>query len=548
MAALKGERARVGVTLHKQEARPLSIQKANRPAEKRLHSERIKKAAMGGVLVLILSFLLVNYSELSKMSPFDSFQTFVGLLMVVSLPIYVLYRDMRRYKRTITQDIHKLALVCVILIGAVAISRASAEVFTTFTANIPGVGRRAGFYAVPISTAAMLATLLFDIHLGIVMSIVMSIFGGLLIGHQMMFGFYTFIGSVIASFSLVRCTRRSALLNAGLFVALANIASVICLDLYQHVLFTHAALYDIVAGITSGFFSAILISGILPLLESTFKMVTDISLLEYSDLNRPLLKQLMVAAPGTYHHSVIIGSLAEAAAESVGENPLLARVASYYHDIGKIKKPEYFVENQAKGENRHDRLTPSMSSLIISSHVKDGYELAKEHKLPPQISDIIQQHHGNALMTYFYEKARSADGGSVSEDDYRYPGPRPQTKIAAIVMLADAVEAASRVLEEPSPDRISALVDKIIGRFFVDGQLTECDLTLKDLTAITRSFNQLLSGIYHHRVDYPGLGIPSGGRKISGQNGKLAEESKGAGWDAPAGGHDGAVVPGMRGR
>ena len=545
MAALKGERARVGVTLRKQEAKPLSIQKQNRPAVKRLHSERVKKAVMGGLLVVCLSVLLIDYSELAKMPPLDSLQTIVGLLLVVSMPIYVLYRDMRRYKRSLTHDLQKLALVCVILVGSVAISRVSAEVFSTFTGNLPRVGMRAGFYAVPISTAAMLATLLFDIHLGIVMSIVMSIFGGLLIGHQLMFGFYTFMGSVIASFSLLRCTQRSALLRAGLFVALANIASILCLDLYQHVLFTRAAIYDIGAGVTSGFLSAILVSGILPLLESTFKTVTDISLLEYSDLNRPLLKQLMMAAPGTYHHSVIIGSLAEAAAESVGENPLLARVASYYHDIGKIKKPEYFIENQAKGENRHDRLTPSMSSLIISSHVKDGYELAKEHNLPPQISDVIQQHHGNALMSFFYEKAKSSEGSSVSEDDYRYPGPRPQTKVAAIVMLADAVEAASRVLEEPTPARISALVDKIIGRFFVDGQLTECDLTLKDLTAITRSFNQLLSGIYHHRVDYPGMGIPSGGRKLAGQSGKFTEEHKSSDWHAEAGSPESPVVPGL---
>jgi putative nucleotidyltransferase with HDIG domain len=210
-------------------------------------------------------------------------------------------------------------------------------------------------------------------------------------------------------------------------------------------------------------------------------------------------------------------------------------VAAYYHDIGKIKKPEYFIENQAKGENRHDRLTPSMSSLIIVSHVKEGMELAKEYKLPPQIADIIQQHHGTTLMTYFYEKAKDAEGDGqalVNEDDYRYSGPKPQTKVAAIVMLADAVEAASRVLDNPTPQRIAALVDKIVNRIFADGQLNECELTLKDLTEIIKSFNLLLSGIYHHRVDYPGLGIPSGGKKLGSAGIKYSEEAKSSSWQS----------------
>jgi len=381
-----------------------------------------------------------------------------------------------------------------------------------------------------------------------VVSIVMSIFGGILLHDEPLFAFYTFMGSMIASFSVIRCAQRSALLKAGLFVALANVATVVCLDLYQHELFTRLGLYDMAAAAAGGFLSAMLVSGILPLLESLFKVVTDISLLEYSDLNRPLLKQLMVSAPGTYHHSVIIGTLAEAAAESVAVNPLMARVASYYHDIGKIRKPEYFIENQAKGENRHDRLTPSMSSLVIAAHVKDGMELAREYKLPPQITDIIRQHHGTALMTYFYEKAKGAeaDPALVNEEDYRYPGPRPQTKVAAIVMLADAVEAASRVLDNPTPQRIAALVDKIINRFFEDGQLTECELTLKDLTEIKKSFNMLLSGIYHHRIDYPGLGIPSGGKRLGGPANKHAEEDKDSRLHPEEGGGSDAVLAGIR--
>ncbi|HLB26001.1 MAG TPA: HDIG domain-containing protein, partial [Nitrospirota bacterium] len=453
MASLKAERARAGAGMKKAQPKPLSMQRQSLDIKAQISGERIRKAVLGAGLVLALTLLLTDYSELADFAIPDALQSFAGLLLIVSLPVYILYRDLRRYKKAITGDLPKLLLLCIIIVGAVLISRVSAEIFTTFTGNIPGVGGSAGRFAVPIATAAMLATLLFDIHIGIVVSIVMSIFGGILLHDEPLFAFYTFMGSMIASFSVIRCAQRSALLKAGLFVALANVATVVCLDLYQHELFTRLGLYDMAAAAAGGFLSAMLVSGILPLLESLFKVVTDISLLEYSDLNRPLLKQLMVSAPGTYHHSVIIGTLAEAAAESVAVNPLMARVASYYHDIGKIRKPEYFIENQAKGENRHDRLTPSMSSLVIAAHVKDGMELAREYKLPPQITDIIRQHHGTALMTYFYEKAKGAeaDPALVNEEDYRYPGPRPQTKVAAIVMLADAVEAASRVLDNPTP-------------------------------------------------------------------------------------------------
>lgn len=548
MASMKGDRARVGPTIQKTRSMPLSIQKQPVERDNKEAREKTKKAGLGLGLVAVLTLLLADYEDLGKMELLQAVQTVAGLFCVISLPLYILYRDMRRYKRAVTKDFEKLLLMCVLLVGAVAISRFSAEIFSTFTGNLAGVGKRPGYFATPIAMGAMLATLLFDIHIGIVFSIVISIFGGILIQHEPLFSFYTFMGSIIAAFSVIRVTQRSALMRAGLFVALANAATVACLDLFRHELFTKTGFFDLAAALFAGFLSSILVSGVLPLLESLFKVVTDISLLEYSDLNRPLLKQLMVSAPGTYHHSVIIGSLAEAAAEAVGANPLMARVAAYYHDIGKIKKPEYFIENQARGENRHDRLTPSMSSLIISSHVKDGVELAKENKLPPQLVDIIRQHHGSTLMTYFYEKAREAEEepGLVHEDDYRYPGPKPQTKVAAIVMLADAVEAASRVLDNPTPQRITALVEKIINKFFEDGQLTECELTLKDLTEIKKSFNLLLSGIYHHRIDYPGMGIPSGGKKFGGPPVKQTEAIKSSRWQVKKGGGIGPLSAGLR--
>lgn len=552
MASLKGERARVSVMPKKSAAMPVSIKVKKTLAGGRLGTpaaDRLKKLAMGFVLAVAVALLVAHPSAFRGSGAWDAAQSVAGLLGLVCLTLFVLYRDLRRYKREVSNDMSRLLLVCVLLLGSVAVSRLSVEMFSTFTQHIAADGARTGYFAVPVAAGAMLATLLFDVHIGIVFSIITGILSGMLISAEPLYFLYAFVGSMTASFSVIRCNQRSALLRAGLFVGLANMAVVSFIDLYRHELFTSVGAHNLVAAFLSGILAGVLVSGILPLLEWMFKVVTDISLLEYSDLNRPLLKNLMVTAPGTYHHSIIIGSLAEAAAETVGVNPLMARVAAYYHDIGKIKKPEYFIENQAKGENRHDRLTPSMSSLIIASHVKDGLDLAREHSLPPQIVEIIRQHHGTALMTYFYDKAKQGEDPTspVREDEYRYPGPKPQTKVAAIVMLADAVEAASRVLDNPTPQRIAALTDKITGRISADGQLSECDLTLRDLTEITKSFNRLLSGIYHYRIDYPGLGIPSGGerKRVGSASDKHTAEAKGPGWDVKDGRGKGTIISGL---
>ncbi|RLC30574.1 MAG: HD family phosphohydrolase, partial [Deltaproteobacteria bacterium] len=208
-------------------------------------------------------------------------------------------------------------------------------------------------------------------------------------------------------------------------------------------------------------------------------------------------------APGTYHHSILVGTMVEAAASEIGANPLLAKVCAYYHDIGKLKNPLYFIENQSNGKNRHDKLAPSMSSLILIAHVKNGVEFAEKNKLGEIIIDTIRQHHGTSLISYFYEKAKQLKGeDNVNIENYRYPGPKPQTREAGLVMLADVVEASSRTLENPTPSRIKGLVQKMINKIFSDGQLDECELTLKDLHKIARSYYTILSGIYHHRIDY----------------------------------------------
>jgi putative nucleotidyltransferase with HDIG domain len=316
---------------------------------------------------------------------------------------------------------------------------------------------------------------------------------------------YALLGGIVGAHGVRHCKDRGSIYTAGLKVSVVNLAMALSFQIFSDSLFTLQTVYCAVFALAGGIINAIFVSGTVPLLESLFHYTTDIKLLELSNLNSPILRELMIKAPGTYHHSVLVGNLVEAAAESINANPLLARVAAYYHDIGKVSKPLYFIENLCNGDNRHDKLSPSMSALILISHVKEGAELARENRLGRSIVEIIRQSHGTGLITYFYEKAKKAmaDGSTVDERDFRYPGPKPQTREAGLVLLADHVEAASRTLTDPTPSRIQGTVQKIINNIFIDGQLDECELTLKNLHEIAKSFNRILAGIYHHRIDYP---------------------------------------------
>jgi putative nucleotidyltransferase with HDIG domain len=249
--------------------------------------------------------------------------------------------------------------------------------------------------------------------------------------------------------------------------------------------------------------SPVIAYGLLIFYERVFKITTDLTLLELSDFNHPLLKELSSKAPGTFHHSIIMGNLCEAASESIGANQILARVGCYYHDIGKLLKPQYFIENQLDQNNKHNDLNPNMSTKIIISHVKDGIELAKKHKLPTKIINFIPMHHGTTLVSYFYDKAKNASKEEIKDYNYRYPGPKPQTKETGIVMLADAIEASTRTIEDPSPQKLENKIREVIRNRFMEGELDECDLTLKDLTKIKESFLKILLGIHHHRIKYP---------------------------------------------
>jgi len=357
-------------------------------------------------------------------------------------------------------------------------------------------------YLVPITIASMLVTIAFDLETGLFLTITASILVGVLSGFKLDVAFVGISAGTVAAFSVRKVRHRHEFYQSIIYLSIVYFGIVYVVESLKLApvadLWRHSGL-----AVLNGFLSPILTIGLLPLFESTFGLTTDITLLEFSDLNRPLLKRLALEAPGTYHHSIMIGTLAEEAAKSINANSLLARVGSYYHDIGKMLKPEYFVENQMGAKNKHERLAPSMSALILEAHVKEGKELAEANGLPQCLIEFITGHHGGSVMTYFYDKAKKLENEEIDIEDFRYPGPKPVSKEVAIVMLADAVEAASRTLEDPTPARIKGLVKKITFSRFESGELDDCDLTLRDLHKIEESFVRVLTGIFHRRIAYP---------------------------------------------
>lgn len=358
-------------------------------------------------------------------------------------------------------------------------------------------------YLIPVAICSMLLTIFFDPQVAFMGMVSLAILLAGLRGNEFSITLITLIVGMASILSVRRVRSRSWLFKSFLWVAAGYMVATATLELLRYSAFddlTNSLLY----GLLNSFLSPILAYGLMVVFEYTFDMTTDATLLELSDLNKPLLRQLAIRAPGTYHHSILVGSLAEAAAEAIGANSLLARVGAYYHDIGKIEKPEYFVENQVEGHNPHEKLSPSMSCLILISHVKRGLEIAQQYGLPKEIQSFIAEHHGTNLITYFYNKAKEmSDGKEVNEDDFRYPGPKPQSKETGIVMLADAVEAACRSLKDPSVSRLRNMVNAIIEDRFKNGELDESPLTLRDLNQIQEAFVTILTGVFHGRIEYP---------------------------------------------
>jgi putative nucleotidyltransferase with HDIG domain len=364
-------------------------------------------------------------------------------------------------------------------------------------------------FALPVPLGAMLVSIFQGLEVAAAFSLIISILASIALDGGMELFIYFLMGSLLAAYGVRHCRERMVLIKTGVKLGVLNMVMAASIQILWGNPYVTTGAISLVAAFLGGALVGVIATGFLPLIEMLFGFTTDIKLLELSSLDQPILKDLMVKAPGTYHHSVVVSNMVEASAESIGANPLLAKVSAYYHDIGKVKKPLYFVENQRKGDNRHEKLAPSMSSLILIAHVKDGVELARRHKLGKEIIDIIKQHHGTSLISYFYQKAkeqvnkRGSRSPHIKEEDFRYPGPKPQTKEAGLVLVADAVEAASRTLVDPTPARIKGMVQKIINNIFSDGQLDECELTLKDLNHIAESFTKTLSGIFHSRIEYP---------------------------------------------
>lgn len=361
-------------------------------------------------------------------------------------------------------------------------------------------------FLAPAAGTTMLLAILIDPVVALGFGILLSPVVGLLTGYDLGGAFVALVGGLVGIMGVTRGSLRGDVMRAGALVALANVAAIAGLSLTLGPAHARqgALLQDLLAGAANGvFLGGVLAIGSLPYFENLFGILTSSKLLELSNPNHPLLRRLLLEAPGTYHHSLLVANLAEAASEAVGVNGLLARVGAYYHDVGKVKRPYFFTENQFGSRNPHNRLSPHLSSLIVTSHVKDGVELARQHRLPEEVVRFIPEHHGTGLVGYFYQQAVNGGNGKVDEGSFRHVGPVPQTAETAIVMLADASEAAVRALGKPTPGKVQATVRRVIRERLDDGQMDECDLTLGDLDVVAQAFVRVLSGAFHARIEYP---------------------------------------------
>ncbi|HOE27614.1 MAG: HDIG domain-containing protein [Candidatus Aureabacteria bacterium] len=435
----------------------------------------------------------------------------LGLALLVVMLLILSRRYLMNYQPVLYDSNSSLLLLSLIMLGALLISRGISLIpFGAIQSSWNNLFHY--FAAVSVPMAGILLTLLLSHTLALFFVALLALLVGIMKGFSLPYTLVSTVGGILAIYASLGVRRRSDLVRAGATVALGNIITIGALDAISDLNIVSATSgFRAAGGLVSGMLSAFLAGSVLPILEYAFNLATNFRLLELADLNHPLLKEMFIKAPGTYHHSLIVGTLAEAAAEAVGANPLQVRVGAYFHDIGKILKPEYYVENALFEESKHDELNPSMSNLIILSHVKDGVDIALTWKLNPMIVRAIQEHHGTGLVYFFYHRAEQksrAEGEEVAQEDFRYPGPKPRSKETALILLADAVEAASRCLSRPTPGRIGNFVREIVYTRISDGQLDECDLTFNEVRLIIQRFEHVLTSTFHARVKYP---TPGGG-------------------------------------
>jgi putative nucleotidyltransferase with HDIG domain len=444
-------------------------------------------------------------------------QLYIGLFIFACALYWGAWR-FTEYRSTITtlplSAPRGFALVGLSVLAGLALMRAGfalAEGIASQSTHAPTNDVSLWTFAIPFAASALLVTMLVDTQLALITAVLTAVFAGLLAPGGMLTSCFALVSSSSAIYGIGRYRERQSVTKAGLMVGAVNAGLAVAVMLSsQKPLTLNAVALATACGLAGGLLTAIFTAGLLPVGESLFGILTDVRLLELSNADLPVLGQLALRAPGTNQHSHAVGRLAEDAARAVGANSLLTRIGALYHDIGKLASPDYFVENQT-GDNPHDRLRPTQSAKIITTHVTYGLKLAREIGLPKQIADFIPQHHGTRTLHFFLRKAQAqaADGEVVDEKEFRYPGPKPQFKEAAIMMLADSCEAAARSLARPDPENVRTIVNKIFDAIVSDGQLDECDLSLRELTKIREAIAASLVAIYHTRIDYPGFNPPS---------------------------------------
>ena len=433
--------------------------------------------------------------RLERIGVQDLFGQIVGKILMIILLIVIFGFYLFYIRYDIFKDNMKLILIAtlLILIGFFAFMSMQLKINSPIELLIF------------VSVASILLTIIFDSRLSFFVIVILTYLIAAIRGGDFTIAFISFCGSSLAIFSVRDIKNRSQIFRSVFFILGGYVVSIIAIGLDRS-----EGIYKILINLAYGginsIMSPVIAYGLLIFYEKAFRITTDLTLIELADFNQPLLRELSAKAPGTFHHSIVMGNLAEEAAAAIGANRVLARVGCYYHDIGKIAKPNFFVENQLERINKHDTLSPTLSAKIIIAHVKEGIELGKKYKLPPEVLDFIPMHHGTTLVSYFYNKAKNINDTNkedVLDYIYRYPGPKPTTKETAIAMLADTVEASTKAIEDPTPKKLEDKIDEIIKKRFIEGELDECELTLRNLTKIKQSFLKILVGIYHQRIKYP---------------------------------------------
>lgn len=430
-----------------------------------------------------------------------TYKPFIGLIVLISIMVTAIYYYFYQMKSLPEKRHTFLLMYGMIFIFSIVLMKiiSTLQIF-----NFSGIG-----YLFPAAMAGILIKITIDERLAILTSIILAVCGSILFNEgvtgtlNFSEGIYILFGSLAGILFLSRQNRRSKILQAGLFAALINLLTMLAIIYLPNGQYSGIEYgYYFITALVSGIGSAVLTIGLLPFFEASFGILSAIRLIELSNPNHPLLRKILMEAPGTYHHSVMVANLAESACEAIGANGLLARVGSYYHDIGKTRRPNFFIENQMHRDNPHDRLPPDKSASIIIAHVTDGANILKKYHMPKEIIDIAEQHHGTTLLKYFYHKAQQLNP-EYSETVFCYPGPKAQTKESAVVGIADSVEAAVRSMVQPTPEGIESLVKKIVDERLQDGQLNECDITIKEIETVAHTLCETLKGIFHSRIEYP---------------------------------------------